>query len=202
MEFESLKNIPQNFKILKLALFITLAVSLVTTVGALFWSYSVIKEYRSTAYVLTEDGRAVLARGYGKTDMSRLRKPEIINHIKVFHKLFFEIDQFNHEERTDQALYLIGNSGKDMYKTFTAKRYYSNLSSNNLSNKLIVDSIVVEERSTPYLGAFYGKIIVKRTDQELENVQNIFATFEIHNVNRTLENPHGLLIENYNIKGF
>ena len=89
-----------------------------------------------------------------------------------------------------------------MYKTLVANRHYSNMSSNNLKNRLVVDSIIVEDRTVPYLGAFYGKVIVKRTDQELENVQNIFATFEVHNVDRTVENPHGLLIENYNVKGF
>jgi len=201
MELNSLKNIPQNFKILKIALLAMLIVSLITSIGSLLWSFKMVKEYRSTAYVLTEDGKAVLARGYGEI-INNVRKPEIINHIKVFHKLFFEIDQFNYKERTNEALYLIGNSGKDMYKTLVANRHYSNMSSNNLKNRLVVDSIIVEDRTVPYLGAFYGKVIVKRTDQELENVQNIFATFEVHNVDRTVENPHGLLIENYNVKGF
>ncbi len=202
MELDSLKEIPKTFKIVKIALFASISFCLLLSIGCMFWSYMISTRYLNRTYLITNDGKAVIANSMSKYDVDQHRKPEIINHIKEFHKLFFEIDQFNYQTRVNKSLYLIGNSGKDLYKTLQAKRHYSHLASNNLKHIVKIDSIVVNNKTYPYRGAFYGKVIIKRTDQRLQNEQRIFSNFELTNVNRTEENPHGLLIENYIIRGF
>jgi len=198
MELKSLKEIPATFSVVKMSLFICLAVSLLVSMGSLFWSYKLSSENLNTTYVITGDGKAImLSKANSEVDQNRL--PEIINHVKEFHKLYFEIDQYNYEQRISKALHLIGNSGRDMYLTMKGKGFYSNIIANNLKHELEIDSVLINHKTTPYKGQFYGKVIVKRTDQKMQNTKEVFSYFELHNVARTKENPHGLVIENYHV---
>jgi len=201
MELNSLKDIPKTFKIVKIALLTSVILSLSVSVSALVWSYSMCAQYQDTTYLISNEGKAVMLNSSNKYKTDQNRKPEIINHIKEFHKLFFEVDQFDYESKVGKSLYLIGNSGKDLYKTLKAKRYYSKIVSNNLEHQIIIDSIHVNEKMHPYKGELYGKLVIKRTDQKLENIEKLYSSFELKNVSRTKDNPHGLLIENYIIKG-
>lgn len=201
MELKSLQDIPATFKIIKISLFVCLAVSMVLSIGSLFWAFSLSKDALKTTYILTDEGKAIMLNNTNKYKVDQFRKPEIVNHIKEFHKLFFEIDQFNFEKRVDQSLHLIGVSGRDLYKTLEARRYYSNIAANNLEHELVVDSIRVNHKIHPYKGKFYGKIVIRRTDQKLKNVEKLYSTFELRNVARTERNPHGLIIENYLVRG-
>ncbi|UOB16653.1 hypothetical protein [Abyssalbus ytuae] len=201
MNLKSLKDIPATFSIVKKALYICLGLSLCISIGSMIWSYSLCTAYLNTTYIVTNEGKAIMLNSANKYKVDQFRKPEIINHIKEFHKLFFEIDQFDYEKKVNRSLHLIGNSGKDLYLTLKAKRYYSNIVSNNLEHELIIDSIYVNHTTYPYRGEFYGKVIIKRTDQKLENTQKLYSSFELKNVARTEENPHGLLIENYIVSG-
>ncbi|MBL3657683.1 hypothetical protein [Fulvivirga sediminis] len=201
MELKSLKDIPVTFSIVKKALYICLGVSLLVSIGSMVWAYSLCTRYLNTTYIVTNEGKAIMLNSQNKYKVDQFRKPEIVNHIKEFHKLFFEIDQFNYEQRVNRSLYLIGNSGRDLYLTLKAKRYYSNIVANNLEHELQIDNIYIDSDTYPYRGEFYGKVIIKRTDQKLESSQKLHSSFELTNVARTEENPHGLLIENYTVSG-
>ncbi|KAA1246741.1 hypothetical protein [Aquimarina sp. RZ0] len=202
MELDSLKNIPKTFTTIKIALFTSFALCVLISFGSMLWSYRVSTKYIDTTYLLTNDGKAILINSIDKYQVDQTRKPEIIDHIKVFHKHFFEIDQFNYEQRIDKALHLIGSSGKDLYLTRKHNGHYSDLLSNNFEHHLQIDSIKVDDSSHPYRGEFYGKVIVKRTDNQLESVNNLYTSFRLQNISRSEKNPHGLLIENYMIKTY
>jgi len=201
MELKSLKEIPETFSVVKKALFICLGLSLFLSVGSMVWSYMLCTTYINTTYVLTNDGKAVLLNSVNKYKVDQFRKPEIVNHVKEFHKLFFEKDQYDYEQRVNKSLYLIGNSGKNLYLTLKSKNHYSEIITNNLKHQLLIDSVKVNHKVYPYVGEFYGRVVIKRTDQKLENVQKLFTTFELQNVARTEHNPHGLIIENFSPKG-
>lgn len=201
MELKSLKDIPITFSVVKKALFICLGVCLFISTGSMIWSYSLSKAYLNTTYVVTNEGKAIMLNSVNTYKVDQFRKPEIVNHVKEFHRLFYQIDQFDYEKRTDRALHLIGNSGKDLYLTLKTKGYYSNIVTNNLEHQLQIDSVKVDHTKYPYLGEFYGKVIIKRTDQKLENVEGLYSSFELRNVARTEQNPHGLVLENYIVKG-
>ena len=201
MEIESLKNIPATFSVVKRSLIICLIVSITTTIAALIYSFVMVQQHARTTFVLTKEGKAILLNSTTAFEVDQYRKPEIINHIKEFHKLFFEIDERDYEKKLNRALHMIGNSGKDLYLTLNASGYYSNIAANNLRQELIIDSIFVEDHSSPYSAQFFGKLIVRRTDQQLERTQKLYSKFELQNVARTEDNPHGLLMENYIVRG-
>lgn len=197
MDLQSLKNIPASFALAKKALFYGLIVSLLMSTGSLVWAFITTKAIRNTAYILTEDGQAALIKGVSVNEIDVYRKPEILNHIRMFHKSFWEIDQFNFERRINKALYLSGRSGKQLYKTLQANGHLAKLVTENLTQKIEIDSIRVNDQVIPYEARLYGKLKVSRTDQKVESVNEFRAKFVLHNVARTNQNPHGLLIENY-----
>jgi len=197
MELDSLKNIPKTFNFIKTALFASFVLCILLSAGSMFMSYQISNKYINTTYLLTNDGKAVLINSINKYEVDQHRKPEIINHIKKFHKLFFEIDQFNYEQRIDKSLNLIGNSGKEIYLTRKHGGKYAELVSNNHEHYVQIDSIKVDDSNHPYTGQFYGKVIIRRTDGELKRVNKLSASFILKNVARSENNPHGLLIENY-----
>ncbi len=199
MDLKALKDIPASFALAKRSLLFCLIVSILVSFGSLTWAFFTTKSIRSTAYVLTKNGQAALVQGVNISEIDAYRKPEIVNHIKMFHKAFWEIDEFNYERSIDKSLYLAGSSGKQLFKTLNANGHFAKISTENLKQKLIIDSIQVNDRATPYQATFYGKLRVLRTDQKTESMNSLKAKFVLHNVSRTDRNPHGLLIENYHL---
>ena len=199
MDLQSLKNIPTSFAIAKRALLFCLIITLVVPLSSLLWAYYATLNIKNTAYVITKDGQAALIDIIKDNEIDTYRIPEITHHIKMFHLAFWQIDQFNYERNINKALYLSGDSGKKLYKTLEANGHFAKISTENLTQKIEIDSIVVNDKTYPYQANFYAKLRVLRTDQKIESVNNFKARFILYNVARTNENPHGLLIENYHL---
>lgn len=200
MDLKSLKDIPASFALAKRSLLYSLIVCMLISIGSLVWAFVTTNNIKNTAFVLTKDGQAAMMEGISLNEVDVYRKPEIINHIKMFHESFWEVDQFNYKRRIDRALYLSGRSGKQLFKTLQANGHLAKLVTENLTQKIDIDSIKVNDKVTPYKAQFYGKLRVSRTDQKVESINEFRASFILHNVARTNKNPHGLLIENYLLK--
>ncbi len=200
MNLQSLKDIPASFALAKRSLLFCLIISVSVSTGSLVWAFVTTNNIKNTAFVITKEGQAALMQGVAISEIDAYRKPEIINHIKMFHKAFWEIDQFNYERSIDRALYLSGRSGKQLFKTLQANGHFAKISTENLTQKIDIDSIKVNDKVKPYKAVFYGKLHVLRTDQKAESVNKFRAKFVLHNVARTNKNPHGLLIENYHLE--
>lgn len=197
MNLKSLKDIPTSFALAKKAMAICLITSLIITIGSLSWAFYVTRHFAETAYILTENGQMALAKGISSTDIDTYRTPEIKSHIYTFHRLFWNVDQFSFERNMNSALTMTGHAGKQLYLSLKAKGHFAKIKSQNLIQHLEIDSLQLDDSKTPYKAMLYGKLKISRTDQRNERVDAFSASFELHNVSRTDENPHGLLIENY-----
>jgi type IV secretory pathway TrbF-like protein len=200
MDLQSLKNIPTSFAIAKRAILFCGIITITVTLGSLLWAYYATMNIKNNAYVLTKDGQAALINIIKENDIDAYRMPEIIHHVTMFHLAFWEIDQFDYERKIDKALYLSGDSGKKLYKTLEANGHFAKISTENLTQKIEIDSIPVNDKVYPYQASIYAKLRVLRTDQKTESVNRFYARFVLYNVARTNENPHGLLIENYHLE--
>lgn len=199
MDLKSLKDIPTSFALAKRAIIMSLAVSLIVSLGSLIWANQMSKKFGEKAYIITDRGQTALAQGISSSELSGYRLPEVKNHIKKFHRLFWNIDQFNMQTNTEESLYLIGSTGKELYLSLKAKMHYTRIKTQNLVQNLTIDSMKIDMDISPYKAAVYGKLNIKRTDQENEKTDLFVAYFDLMDVARTDENPHGLLIENYDV---
>ncbi|SIR72194.1 MULTISPECIES: hypothetical protein [unclassified Chryseobacterium] len=201
MDLKKLREIPSTYSLVKKALFLNFFITLIAIVSSSVWAVYVSKVFTKKIYVITEKGQAAIANSMNNDkDYENYRLPEIKNHIKVFHRLFFGYDQFSYDNNINEALYLIGNSGKQLYLSLKANGHFARIQSQNLVQKLDIDSIKVNDKVYPYQAFVYGKLNVSRVDQNVSSKNLFFASFDVYNVARTENNPHGLLIENYLFK--
>ncbi|WP_340200096.1 hypothetical protein [Ascidiimonas sp. W6] len=199
MELKSLKDIPTSFALAKRAMIMSMVVAFTVVVGCLVFTYMSNESSRENAYILTDTGQLALAKGISRQELSTYREPEVKNHIESFHRLFWNIDQFSMQNDIERSLYLIGNSGKELYLSLKAKGHYTKIKTQNLVQAVFIDSVKINMDIVPYKAAVYGKLNIRRTDQRNEKTDNFTAFFDLLNVTRTDENPHGLLIENYDV---
>jgi len=201
MDLKKLREIPSTYSLVKKALFLSFFITIIAIVSSSVWAVYVSKVFTKKIYVITEKGQAAIANSMNNDqDYENYRLPEIKNHIKVFHRLFFGYDQFSYDKNINEALYLIGNSGKELYLSLKANGHFARIQSQNLVQKLEIDSIKVNDKEYPYHASVYGKLNVSRVDQNVSTKNLFYASFDLYNVARTENNPHGLLIENYLFK--
>ena len=197
MDLKTLKDIPSSFILAKRSLMICLIVCIISIASSMIWAFMVSVSFRDRAFVLSKDGAAAFATGVNINEIDTYRRPEIVSHVRRFHELFWNIDQFNYEKKSNKSFYLIGDSGKQIYLSLKAQGHYAKIESQNLVQKLEIDSVQVDDQVIPYKAMVYGKLIVNRTDQKSRTLNSFKSFFDVYNVSRTENNPHGLLIENY-----
>lgn len=196
-----MKKLLQIDKLLKFSrtiTFVALGVTLFSVMTCLLYVFYVNKTKRQIIYVLNEKGQAFSAKIID--DELMYREPEIYSHLKIFHNYFFNLDQFNYEMNLEKALELIDDSGKNYYLTLLNDGWYNSLKLNNLVQEINFDSIKINTEEYPYLSSLYGKTSVYRHgENNRKKEKTIEIRCELYNVARTMGNPHGLLISNYNI---
>ncbi len=149
-------------------------------------------------YVLEGSGNVLVANTV--KDALMWREPEIRSHLKKFHNYFFNLDQFNYKKNIEKSLDLIDESGKNYYLTLLNQGWYNSLKLNNLAQRIRIDSINMNTETYPYWGFVYGKTEVYRYgEEEKKKEKTIQIQCRLYDVARTLDNPHGLLISNYDI---
>ena len=199
MDLKSLKDIPTSFSLAKNALIGCVIICSICVIGAFSWTFYISNTFAETAFIISDSGQMALAKRIGAKQFADYREPELKNHIKNFHQRFWNLDQFSIQKNMTSALHLIGNSGKQLYLSMKANGHYSKIRNQNLVQTLKLDSITLDTRQIPYKCAYYGKLKIRRTDQVREKVDYFKAFFDVHNVTRTDLNPHGLLIEKYDV---
>ena len=186
-------------KFSKIITLVSLGVSIAAVISALSYTYYINKMLiKEKVYILDGNGEAFTAKVLKEELM--YREPEIYNHLKIFHKFFFNLDQFNYSTSIEKALNLIDESGKNYYLTLLNEGWYNTLKMNNLVQDIEFDSIHLNAKVYPYLASVFGKTSVYRYgEKKEEKIKKIEISCTLFDVARTKENPHGLLISNYNI---
>jgi conjugative transposon TraK protein len=146
-------------------------------------------------YILA-DGKVLEAMASDRRDNIGV---EARDHVRMFHWLFFNLDpdeKFNTENLT-RALYLADGSANRVYKDLIEKGYYADVVSNNMSERVKLDSIVVDLASEPFYFRFYGEEKITRETSVV--TRELLTEGYLREVSRSDNNPHGFLIERWTI---
>ena len=197
---KSLLKIDALLKFSKTITIISLVVTVLSVFASLAYSFylneTLIKE---KVYLLDGANGEIYTAKIIKEELT-YREPEIYNHLMTFHKYFFDLDQYNYKKNIEKALDLIDNSGKNYYQTLVNEGWYNTLKLNNLVQKIEIDSININSTIYPYTASVHGKTVVYRYGEEKEKKEKkIQIRCALYDVARTRQNPHGLVITNYNI---
>lgn len=193
--FQQLKNIDTAFKHIKLfSIMLIIACMLICGYTA-FKSYQFVSNTQQHIYILA-NGKALEAFSADRKDNIPV---EARDHIRMFHFYFFNLDP---DEKViianiTKALYLADNSAEKTYNDLKEQDFYADLISGNISQQLSVDSIQVDINQYPYYFHCYAKEKLVRATSIV--TRSLITEGYLRNVTRSDNNPHGFLIERWNI---
>lgn len=198
-KIKELINIRKDVAFFKTVTFISLGFAIVCALIYAFFSYQMYAKYQQSIYIIDNEGKSFAADFKGaaleRTD------PEVYDHVMNFHRLFFEIDQFNYATRVERSLNLIGESGKQLYFKLKASGWFAALLNHNIKQSIRVDKLDINLSSHPYKASIEFRIIHEAYDpkdsRRFPEVRAIVREFDIYIVDRNRKNPHGLFIDGY-----
>lgn len=163
---------------------------------------SVISVYMAFNYVSTNsemiyilDHGSVLAAQRSNNDSQM--DLEATDHVARFHELFFNLipNTTSIQQNINRALDMSDASVNSFYNDLKEQRYYQTIIRNNAIQQILVDSIKVDMERYPYAAKTYAKVYILRESNITE--YNFESTCELSRVSRTPANPHGLMLQKF-----
>jgi conjugative transposon TraK protein len=163
---------------------------------AVWSSYNFAEAQRQRIYVLDGGKSLMLALSQ---DLSQNRPVEARQHVRNFHELFFTLapDKLAIESNVSRALFLVDRSAYRYYQDMQEKGYYNRIVAGNINQTVQVDSISFNFDVYPYKAVTYARQYIIRQSNITE--RNLITRCDLTNTVRSDNNPHGFIIENFEI---
>ena len=170
-----------------------IAGSFLFCIGVSIAAFLYAERQRQYVYVL-DHGKSLIAL---QTDAVVSKDIEVSDHVARFHELFFNLAPSSEsiKETLDKAYNLADRSAYDYAQDLAEKGYYTRMVSANITQQIMVDSVVVDVSGYPYEAVTYGRLYVLRESTLTESV--IETHCKLVDVARSSVNPHGLMIEGF-----
>jgi len=122
---------------------------------------------------------------------------EARDHVRTFHTLFFTLDPDERliEGNIGRAVYLADASAERVYKNLKEAGYYGDVVTNNITQRVRIDSVAVNTDSYPYYFRCYGQELITRPTSIV--TRELLTEGYLREVSRSDNNPHGFLIERW-----
>lgn len=194
--FKSLQNIQHAFALTRVCLIVVATVCLGVAVTSVVMAFRYAERQREKIYVLDGEQSLMLALSQ---DVNQNRMAEARAHIKRFHECFFTIspDKSAIEYTTSQALAMADNSAFDQYQRLKEDGFYDRIIAAGISCEVRIDSIEVDDSHYPYRAVCYGRTSIVRSSNI--TYRYLETTCELVNCTRSDNNPHGFLVEKWQI---
>lgn len=191
--FKQAKNIDTTFRYIRLFSTVLVAGCFLLCGFVLYKSYELSARVQDKIYILSGD-KAMEAFASNRKDNILV---ESKSHVALFHSYFFTLDPDEKviETNIGKALYLADGSAKKQYDNLKETGFYSNIIAGNISQKIIIDSIIVNTVNEPFAFQCYGVIKIIRPNSIV--TRSLVTKGYLRNVSRSDHNPHGFLIERW-----
>lgn len=196
MEFKSLKNIESSFKQIRLIVILVISSCALVIVFCIWSSFRFAEAQRRKIYVLDQGKSLILALSQ---DLSQNRPVEAREHVRRFHELFFTLspDKMAIESNMQRAMNLSDKSAFNYYQDLSEKGYFKRLISANINQYIQIDSVICNFDHYPYTARTFAKQLILRESNVTE--RSLITTCKLLNSVRSDNNPHGFIIENFEI---
>ena len=196
MEFKSLTNIDSAFRQVRLLAIIFVLLVFALGIYVVYSSFSFARQAREKIYVLDSGKSLMLALSQ---DIRQNRPVEARDHVKRFHELFFTLapDQKAIDHNISQALYLCDESARNEYANLKEAGYFTNLIAGNVSQDVVVDSVLTDFNGYPYLARCFATQTIIRATSVTRRL--LVSECLLRDVTRSDNNPHGFLMEKWRV---
>jgi len=196
MEFKSLKNIESSFKQIRLIVILVISSCSLVIVFCIWSSFRFAEAQRQKIYVLDQGKSLILALSQ---DLSQNRPVEAREHVRRFHELFFTLspDKMAIESNMQRAMNLSDKSAFNYYQDLSEKGYFKRLISANINQYIQIDSVICNFDRYPYTAKTFAKQLILRESNVTE--RSLITICKLLNSVRSDNNPHGFIIENFEV---
>lgn len=192
--FKSLQQIDSAFKYLRWVLLVII-MGCLFLVGFAFYTVSKISmQSKGQIYVMNEDGNVFNAILSSRSDNI---DAEAKNHIKMFHKAFFEFDPEMGviENNKNIWIYLSDESANLVFNKLSEERFFQNAVASNISSRFELEEMILEPDGKKINFKVNGIQNLERSTSLV--VRNLDTQGTLRPVKRTDNNPHGFIIEDF-----
>jgi len=196
MSFKIFNTIEQRFqKFRRMSVAFVLG-SAAISVWAIYNGSREAERARRVVYVL-RGGTVMLAQA---TDRDQNLSVEMRDHLRMFHRYFFNLDPDEKAIKANMNLsfYLADESAQALYNDQVEKGFINALISGNVSQRVVIDSIWVDVGSEPFAFRCMGTQTLTRTSGV--TTRAIVTRGWLRTVSRADNNPHGFLIERFEVE--
>jgi conjugative transposon TraK protein len=193
--FQTTQTIDRAFRQVRL---LAVGVVLICTV------ISIVVILRCTALVQTAQSKVyVLSGGKVLEAIADSRKDDVEieakDHVRTFHQYFFTLapDQKVIDRNIRRAGDMADQSVATEYANKKEQRYYDEIIAGNVSQEIMVDSVVLNTNQYPYYFQCYATETITRASKI--TTRSLKTEGYLRHVRRSEDNPHGFLIERWKI---
>ncbi|MDR0414025.1 MAG: conjugative transposon protein TraK [Prevotellaceae bacterium] len=197
MVFKSLQNIESAFKAIRWTMLAVVAACTLIAIYAVSSAHQMVAREREKIYVLDKGKSLILALSQ---DLQQNRPVEARDHVRMFHECFFTLSPDNEaiNQNLRRALFLSDKSVYRYYTDLAESGYYKQLMSTNTRQYVFIDSMACDFESYPYSVVTYARQVIVRPSTT--TIRHLVTTCELSNAVRSDNNPHGFIIERFNVK--
>ena len=190
------KDIEKSFRRQSLLTVVAVGGSLLLAIVVGLSALSFAEKQRSKIYVLDQGKSLLLAL---QTDAILSKDVEIRDHVTRFHELMFTLSPQKQtiQENLDRAFNLADRSAFEYSQDLAEKGYYARIVSANISQQMLVDSVVFVGSGYPWQVKTYARQYVVRESKV--SLYSFVSTCQVLDGRRSDVNPHGLLIEKFKV---
>ena len=193
---QSLKNIQSSMQIMRIILIVVLVSAAAVSCFAVYKSYEFAEAQRQKIYVLDEDKALTLALSQ---DVYQNRMAEARAQVRQFHRFFFTLSPSADaiEYNMGEAMKLADNDAMEQYNNMKESGFFQKMIAGGVSCELKIDSVIVDDSTYPYHAELFGMTSLVRSSSV--TFRNLHTECELRNCTRSDDNPHGFIIEKWNI---
>lgn len=193
--FPKIRNLEAAFQYVRLFTVLVIAGALGLSAWTVWLSQRAIARVQDRIYILSSGKALEAVAGDRKENLP----VEARDHIRSFHEYFFTLDPDEKviNSNITRALYLADGSARRQYESLKESGYYSGIISGNISQQINIDSIVLDMHGYPmYFRCYATERIIRPTSLV---TRNLVTEGWLRNTSRSDNDPHGFLIEKWNI---
>ena len=193
--FPKVRNIESSFRLIRMTCVVAVVGSFCFSGYVCYEANMSVSRAQQRVYVLSA-GKVLEALA---SDRKENLPVEARDHVRTFHLLFFTLDPDEKviEDNMGRALYLADATAKRAYTDLKESGYYGDVISANVSQRLQVDSIVLNTTYYPFYFRCYGVETITRKTSIV--TRELVTEGYLREVSRSDNDPHGFLIERWTI---
>lgn len=191
------KDIERSFKSVGKLTIVSVGGSFVFSLVVVILAFAYAERQRESVYLL-DQGKSLLLTL--QTDAIMNKGLEVKDHVKRFHELMFNIAPQRQaiQDNLDRAFNLADKSAYKYSQDLAEKGYYARIVSANISQQMVVDSVVFISDAYPYEVMTYARQYVIR-ESTMSEYSFRSSCQVIDAGGRSDVNPHGLIVERFQV---